>query len=184
MNNFRINHAIQFATTAHGNQMRKGATPVPYIFHPLDVANEVLFYSGLEGKELEKAVILGILHDTVEDTIATLDDIEEQFGREIRDGVSALTKDETLPREEQMPENLVRLKAAPRFVQAPKLADRTSNLKSFPAMWDREKIAAYLDEGLLIANVLGDASETQCARLLMRIADTRNQLSLYSSYTH
>lgn len=184
MNTLRINHAIQFATTAHGMQVRKGNTSVPYIFHPLDVANEVLFYSGLPEDELELATIIAILHDTVEDTVATAEDVEAQFGIEVRDGVLALSKNETIPKKERFAENLERLAQQPRYVQVVKVGDRTSNLKNFPSFWDRNKISAYLNEGVTIARTLGASSETMAARLLMRVADSRNQLSLYTRYTH
>lgn len=184
MNNLRINHAIQFATAAHGMQVRKGNTSVPYIFHPLDVANEVLFYSGLPENELELAVIIAILHDTVEDTIATKEDVEAQFGSEVCEGVLALSKNEAIAKAERFSENLKRLSKQPGYVQVVKVGDRTSNLKNFPSFWDRVKISSYLDEGVTIARTLGAASETMSARLLMRVADRRNQLSLYTRYTH
>lgn len=175
-----INHAIQFATMAHGSQVRKGNVLVPYIFHPIDVANEIMYYSGLPQAAIEKASVIGILHDVVEDTAATEADISNQFGEEIAFGVAALTKNPKLKGREQLVENLKRLETVPPHIQVVKLADRVSNLKSFPAMWDRDKIADYLNEASLIANQLGTASETLHARLLMRIAENRTRLSLVS----
>ena len=78
----------------------------------------------------------------------------------------------------ELEENLERLKGAPKYVQAVKLADRISNLKSFPAMWGREKVSNYLDESALIARTLASSSEGLHARLLSRIASTRAMLSL------
>jgi len=179
-----LNHALVFATMAHGNQIRKGNEHIPYIAHPVDVMNEVIYYSGLPVEELEIARIVALLHDTVEDTAVTIDDVREQFGEEVANGVAALTKDESIEEKdirskiEQLTENLVRLKAAPKLVQCIKLADRVSNLKQFPAMWSREKISNYLDEAKLIADELGEASEGLHARLLSRIADARMVLSI------
>jgi (p)ppGpp synthase/HD superfamily hydrolase len=144
--NTLINRAIVFATEAHGDQVRKGNGHIPYIFHPIDVANEVIYYSGLPAEELEMA--------------ATLD---------------------LVPQPEQLRENLGRLRRAPRYVKVVKIADRVSNLKAFPAMWDRDRIGRYLDDAILIAEQLGHASETLHARLLMRIVDARHKLSLFSS---
>jgi (p)ppGpp synthase/HD superfamily hydrolase len=180
------NHALQFATIAHGNQVRKGNEHIPYIFHCVDVANEVIYYSGLPTTELEVASVVALLHDTVEDTAVTVAHVRDQFGDVVADGVAALSKDDTMPdgsggsKRTQLEENLIRIKAAPRFVQAVKLADRVSNLKSFPSMWDRGKVAHYLDESALIARELGSASEGLHARLLSRIADARVMLSLRS----
>ena len=178
------NHALQFAVIAHGNQVRKGNEHIPYVFHCVDVANEVIFYSGLPVAELELASTIALLHDTVEDTFVVEDDVRQQFGDAIADGVSALSKSDNIEnndRHSKMPEleeNLVRLKAAPKYVQAVKLADRVSNLKSFPAMWSRKKISNYLNESALIAKELGSASEGLHARLLTRIREARNMLSI------
>jgi (p)ppGpp synthase/HD superfamily hydrolase len=166
------NQALQFAVLAHGNQVRKGNEHIPYVFHCVDAANEVIYYSGLPIPELEKASILALLHDTVEDTFVTLEDIAQHFGDEIAVGVDALTK------RDGMVENIARLKKAERYVQVVKLADRSSNLKTFPAMWDRDKVSSYLDESLLIARELGEASEGLHARLLSRVSQAKVTLSI------
>lgn len=178
--NSRINHAIQFATSAHGNQVRKGNEYIPYIFHPIDVANEVIYYSGLPEEQIEIASIVAVLHDTVEDTPVTHTDVVDQFGTDVAAAVMWLTKDEGVPQSEQLSENLQRLSTAPAFVQVVKLADRISNLKAFPAMWDRDRIGKYLDDSRQIAECLGNASETLNARLRSRIAENRVKLSLFS----
>ena len=181
--NLLRNQALQFATIAHGNQVRKGNEHIPYIFHPVDVANEVIYYSGLPIEELEVASVIALLHDTVEDTAVTSEQLREQFGSTVADGVFALTKDETVERADhsKREETLIalsKLVKAPKYVQAVKLADRVSNLKSFPAMWKREKVASYLDESGMIARALSESSEGLHARLLSRIADARVMLSL------
>jgi (p)ppGpp synthase/HD superfamily hydrolase len=177
------NQALQFAVMAHGSQVRKGNEHIPYVFHCVDVANEVIYYSGLKVSELELASVIAILHDTIEDTIVTFEDIKQQFGLEIATGVQALSKDESIAcvgesKRAQLEESLLRLKVAPRYVQAVKLADRVSNLKSFPAMWSREKVTNYLEEAMLIARELGDASEGLDARLRARVAQSRVTLSI------
>lgn len=177
------NQALQFAVMVHGNQVRKGNEHIPYVFHPVDVANEVIYYSGLPVPELELASTIALLHDTVEDTVATIKDIEQQFGIEVALGVAALTKDSSLQSDEvskleSLRENLLRLKEMPHYVQAVKLADRISNLKSFPAMWTREKVSNYLDEASMIARELGQSSEGLQARLLSRVARSKVTLSI------
>ena len=176
--NSLINHAIGFATTAHGSQVRKGNSHIPYIFHPIDVANEVIYYSDLPKELIEVASVVAILHDTVEDTQVTDQDVRDQFGDRIADGVGLVTKNESVPQPEQLRENLVRLEQAPLEIKAVKMADRVSNLKAFPAMWDRERIGKYLDDSVLISESVGDASEMLNARLLNRVAEMRNILSL------
>lgn len=181
-----INQAILFATIAHGNQVRKGNEHIPYMFHPIDVANEVIYYSGLPIEEMEQAAVVAILHDTVEDTHVTLRDIADQFGSHIADGVRAMSKDAKLGKHEgndksaSLQENLERLKASPRWVQVVKLADRTSNLKSFPSFWSREKIECYLHEATITAEALKESSLGLYVRLMSRIQNASASLSLLS----
>ncbi|HBE45365.1 MAG TPA: phosphohydrolase [Deltaproteobacteria bacterium] len=76
----RIFNAIEFAAKAHKGQYRKG-TNIPYIIHPIRVAKILI-----ESRCPEDVVVAGILHDTLEDTSVTIDEIREQFG----DAVAAI----------------------------------------------------------------------------------------------
>jgi (p)ppGpp synthase/HD superfamily hydrolase len=78
--------AIEFATRAHSGQYRKG-TKLPYIVHPLGVAKILI-----ECDSPEHLIVAGILHDTVEDTSATLDEIKQTFGWDIADLVEAASE--------------------------------------------------------------------------------------------
>lgn len=73
----RIDFAIEFAAYAHRNQLRKG-TEIPYISHPFGVGMILL-----EAKCNEEVIIAGLLHDTLEDTETTEDDIHSRFGSEV-----------------------------------------------------------------------------------------------------
>ena len=71
-----LEHAIDFATKAHQGQKRKSGEP--YIIHPLAVAALIVEW------EMDiDTVLAAVLHDTVEDTDVTLDDIESLFGRDV-----------------------------------------------------------------------------------------------------
>ncbi len=78
-------HAIDYATEKHEGQLRKSGEP--YITHPLFVASLLAEW----GMDID-SVIAGVLHDTVEDTDATLEEIEELFGRDIAFLVDGVTK--------------------------------------------------------------------------------------------
>lgn len=178
--NTLINKAIVFATTMHEDQVRKGKDDVPYIFHPFDVASEVIYYSGLQGEDLTKACVVAILHDTIEDTPTSYKDVFDEFGVEIADGVVAVSKfDPKTGESEDLWKSLRRMKSAPVWVKVVKLADRISNLKTFPGFWDRDKIGKYLEEAMEISDVLGDASFSLNARLLSRICEARVTLSIF-----
>src|ERR1700744_2404548 len=80
-----INRAYVYSMKAHGAQLR--ASGDPYFSHPVEVAGL------LAQMKLDSAsIVTGLLHDTVEDTVATLDDIEHHFGPEIARLVDGVTK--------------------------------------------------------------------------------------------
>ena len=80
----KLNEAIELATKAHEGQVDKAGQP--YIQHPLHVM------AALSG-ESETVQIVAVLHDVVEDTDVTLEDIQELFGQEVHDGVQIVTKE-------------------------------------------------------------------------------------------
>lgn len=80
-----LEHAIDFATKAHKGQKR--ASGEPYIIHPLSVANTLVEW----GMDID-SVLAGVLHDTVEDTDATIEEIESQFGNDVSQLVDGVTK--------------------------------------------------------------------------------------------
>ncbi len=168
-----VNKALHLAVSAHGDQVRGGNINLPYVFHPIDVANEIIYYSGLRGNKLQKAIIIAILHDVLEDTIVKYEYIVSEFGTELADGVQFLTKDESVPKPHQFTENLNRLIRAPIYVQAVKLGDRTSNLKIFPLRWSRTQISHYLDDSVILSNALGSAPDPRYARLIGRREEQR-----------
>ena len=90
-----IHEAIIFAALAHEGQKRKG-TDVPYIVHPFEVA-QILTKAGAS----ESVICAGLLHDTVEDTEVTLEEIRQKFGGEVAGMVSVMTEDKSLSWEER-----------------------------------------------------------------------------------
>lgn len=89
-----LNKAIKFATKMHEGQVRK-YTHEPYITHPIAVAHLVRDYmneNDFSEEEIENAMVVSVLHDVVEDTGATMEDIFEMYGADIASGVWYLTK--------------------------------------------------------------------------------------------
>ncbi|MAI28432.1 MAG: RelA/SpoT family protein [Flavobacteriales bacterium] len=91
-----IKLAFETAKNAHGNQVRKSGEP--YIFHPLKVARIVSEEIGLGAT----SIIAALLHDVVEDTNITLDDVEILFGKEVSKIVDGLTKISKLSKEKRV----------------------------------------------------------------------------------
>ena len=130
-----IERAVEAAKDAHKGQTRK--TGEPYIIHPLAV-KKILEDWGMD----EDTIIAGILHDTVEDTDLTLDDIKNEFGDSVAflvDGVTKLSTARTGMRDidTYLPatkDNFLRLMIAlgdDIRVLIIKLADRLHNLRNF-----------------------------------------------------
>ena len=125
--------AIEFSTKAHTGLYRKG-TKIPYITHPLNVAQILIEYECPES-----VVTAGILHDTLEDTQATVDDIRDAFGYEVADLVNAVSepnKSDTW--ENRKAHTIKHLKTASPEVLMISLADKMDNIKKIRE--DYEKI--------------------------------------------
>jgi (p)ppGpp synthase/HD superfamily hydrolase len=159
-----------FATVAHHQQLLPGSDN-PYINHIGLVAMEVMATCSQHSVEQPTlAVLCALLHDTIEDTDVTYDDLVGQFGVDVAQGVMALTKDKTLPtKKHQMLDSLQRIKQQPQEVWMVKLADRITNLQPPPRHWNKQKINNYSTEAQLIVAELGSASEFLAARLNSKI---------------
>ena len=144
---------------------------VSYVAHLQGVCLEAVSGCLNSGTEvnLEKVIILSLLHDTIEDTNATYEEINKEFGKEIADGVLALTKNENLPCELRMKDSLNRIKLQGKEVCIVKLADRLFNLKDIPSEWDNNKINCYRNEAKLILSELGVFNEYMANRLQEKI---------------
>ncbi len=133
-----LNRAYVFSMKAHGTQQR--ASGDPYFSHPVEVAGI------LSEKKLDTAsIVTGLLHDTVEDTVATLEDIESLFGNEIGrlvDGVTKLGQLELQSDKTKQAENFRKLLLAMSEdirVLLVKLADRLHNMRTLSYISSSEK---------------------------------------------
>jgi guanosine-3',5'-bis(diphosphate) 3'-pyrophosphohydrolase len=117
------------------------------------------------------AVQVALLHDTIEDTATDFKELENLFGTEIAKAVSALSKNELLPKEQQMQDCLNRIKELPREVWAVKLADRITNLQPPPSHWNNEKKIKYHKEAQTILDALGKENDYLASRLAAKIKD-------------
>ena len=134
-----LNDAIAFAVEKHRNGLRKG-TRMPYIVHPLEVMHNLL----LMGAD-KKLMAAGVLHDTVEDTDATLEIIAEKFGHEIASLVASHTEeDKSLPWKRRKEIALEHLSHASKREQMLVLADKLSNMRAIAR--DYESIGEKLWE--------------------------------------
>ena len=152
-----IQKAYVFAATAHAGQTRLSGEP--YLSHPLAVA-DTLAEMGFD----EPTVAAGLLHDTVEDTKATIEEIDENFGEEVADIVDGVTKISMIPfenKEEAQAENIHKMILAMSHdmrVLMVKLADRQHNMSTldFQKAHKQKRIAQEtMDIYAPLANRLG-----------------------------
>lgn len=135
-----IFRAIEFTAKAHNGQYRRG-TKIPYIIHPLGVAKILI-----ENSCSDEIVVAGILHDTVEDTSISLEDIRKIFGEKVAnlvEGSSAPDMSDTWESRKQHTIDLI--KTAPMDLLMVECADKLDNIKSIredyrkhgEAIWQR-----------------------------------------------
>ncbi len=145
MNN-RIIAAIAFAAHKHRDQRRKDEAASPYINHPIALANVLTNEAGID----DEAVLIGaILHDTVEDTETTEQELVEAFGRTIADIVLEVTDDKNLPSAERKRLQIEHAATISRQAKLVKLADKICNLRDIahspPAGWSLQRKREYFD---------------------------------------
>lgn len=145
-----IRKAFQFAMDAHGNERRKSGEP--YIIHPLEVATICAREIGLG----TKSIISALLHDVVEDTPATLEEIEEKFGPKIAEIIDGLTKVSGImgksnsAQAENFKKILLTLSDDVRVILV-KLADRLHNMRTLDALQHQKQLKIASETTFLFA---------------------------------
>ena len=142
--------ALKMAVEAHEGQTDK--LGVPYIFHVINVWQAICRIEGLENKADYETVAL--LHDIVEDTDVTLNEIDARFGSGIAQAVAAMTKQKN----ERYADYLVRVKADP-VARIVKLADSQDNYRRVPLLSDSETKARLLAKYENVFSVLKEDSQ-------------------------
>jgi GTP diphosphokinase / guanosine-3',5'-bis(diphosphate) 3'-diphosphatase len=141
-----IIRAAAFAAWKHRKQKRKGVDKLPYINHPIALA-EVLW---TEGEVEDPSVIAAaLLHDTIEDTKATFEELKGAFGREIAQIVEEVTDVKWLKKPLRKKVQVARASRASARAKLVKLADKICNLRDIitspPEGWSLERKRDYFD---------------------------------------
>lgn len=150
--------ALKFATEAHQGQVRK-YTGEPYIKHPIDVAGLVREYAATCHESMYCAALL---HDTVEDTDTSIEDIKREFGDIVAifvDGLTDVSKPEDGNRAKRKEIDRQHLAGSLPPIQTIKLADLISNSKSIKDH-DPDFAKVYMKEKRLLLEVLTDGDKT------------------------
>ncbi len=145
--------AAQFAAQAHAGQARKDGK-TPYIRHPERVAGR----AASRADATETMVCICFLHDVLEDTKVTLEELVQEFGGNIALGVEAMTnpsKGSTAPRAERKRQDREHLETASKEIKIIKMLDRIDNLNDLDP--DDSFVTVYAGESLLLVDVIGSA---------------------------
>ena len=138
--------ALHFAADKHRDQRRKDADASPYINHPIEVAELLARVGGVRDLVVLQAAIL---HDTIEDTQTTPEELEAAFGAHVRKVVEEVTDDTTLLKQDRKRLQIEHAPHVSREAQLVKLADKIANVKAVtetpPAKWPLSRRKEYLD---------------------------------------
>lgn len=168
--------AASFAANKHRNQRRKDADASPYINHPLNLAHILVSEGGISNHTVLAAALL---HDTVEDTDTTIEELEQEFGSAIASIVAEVTDDKSLEKAERKRLQILKSSGKSESAKLVKLADKISNLRDIancpPADWSAERMREYFDWAAeVVSGLRGTNSSLEAA--FDRAFEAREQL--------
>jgi guanosine-3',5'-bis(diphosphate) 3'-pyrophosphohydrolase len=150
-----IIRAAAFAALKHTNQRRKDADASPYINHPLGLARVLTEEGGITDAA---TICAALLHDTIEDTDTTPEELGREFGAEIRTIVQEVTDDKKLSKAERKLAQIEHAAQISEKAKLVKLADKICNLRdvanSPPSDWPLIRRQEYFDWAKLVINNL------------------------------
>ncbi|XP_032415954.1 guanosine-3',5'-bis(diphosphate) 3'-pyrophosphohydrolase MESH1 [Xiphophorus hellerii] len=135
---------VNFAAEKHRKQRRKDPEETPYINHPIGVARILSYEGGVTEIEVLQAALL---HDTVEDTDTTPEELVDRFGPIVARIVQEVTDDKSLPKQERKRLQVEHAPHCSRQAKLVKLADKLYNLRDLnactPVGWSAERVQEY-----------------------------------------
>ena len=138
--------ALAFSAAKHRNQRRKDVDASPYINHPIALARVLAVEGGVTD---HKTLAAAILHDTLEDTETTFEELKEKFGRSIAETVREVSDDKTLSKADRKRLQIEHAGHLSRRARLVKLADKTCNVRDVashpPHGWALARRREYFD---------------------------------------
>jgi len=139
-------HSLAFAAHKHRAQRRKDKEASPYINHPIALADVLVNEGGVDDPV---ALCAAVLHDTIEDTETSYEELQQRFGKEVADVVLEVTDDKTLLKAERKERQVTHAPHLSQRARLVKLADKICNLRDIasnpPANWPLERKQEYYE---------------------------------------
>jgi GTP diphosphokinase / guanosine-3',5'-bis(diphosphate) 3'-diphosphatase len=158
--------ALAFAAHKHRDQRRKDPAASPYINHPIALADVLVNEGGVTDVEV---LCAALLHDTVEDTDTTHEELANAFGSRVARIVAEVTDDQALPKAERKRLQVERAAHLSPEAKLVKLADKICNLRDVaerpPASWDLARRREYFDWAKRVVDGLRGAPGEEMRRL-------------------
>ncbi len=173
-----IFRALAFAAEKHAHQRRKGASEIPYLNHCIRVADLLVQVARIEDPE---TIAAALLHDTVEDTGTTPEELEREFGSTVCALVLELTDNKELPKLRRKQLQIITARNKSGAAAQIKLADKVCNVMDVaydpPPSWSYERRVEYLDWAERVVSALPDPNPALLQFFNETVADARGRLS-------
>jgi len=170
-----LRRAAGFAAWKHKGQMRKGEGEIPYIHHPIEVTAILAEIGGVKDIDVLQA---GLLHDTIEDTDTSCDELETHFGSRVCAIVLEVTDDKSLDKPARKAKQVEHAPHLSNDAQSLKLADKISNVFdvafSKPVDWAPERQLEYFDWASRVVAGLRGCNSALEAEFDRQLAESRS----------
>jgi len=175
--------AMKFSAEKHRNQRRKDVQESPYINHPIEVAN-VLWTIG-DVYDVS-TIVAALLHDTIEDTNTTREEILTNFGEEVLDLVLEVSDDKSLPKQERKAGQIIKAPSLSLKAKQLKLADKICNISDIvnlpPHNWSWQRRVDYLEWAAAVVAGLRGVNAKLEKYFDETLAEARKKLALEKDF--
>ena len=175
MNYNLILKAAKFSAQKHSRQRKKDEFSTPYVNHPIAVSLVISEIGGIKDPEVLAAALL---HDTIENTETTAEELEAEFGKQVSKYVIEVSDDKSLPKEERKRKQIENAKYLSKGATLIRLGDKISNAKDIvynpPDNCDKNRRREYLDWAVEVISNCPQVNDALENRFKMVIKKGRN----------
>ncbi len=170
----KVSRAEEFARKRHQGQLRSGSN-IPYIVHPISVCNHLKKILEIKDEDILAAALL---HDTLEDTKTSYEELYKEFGKRVANLVLELTNDKSLPKEERKAKMIEKAKTISRDAKIIRLADRYDNVLGMEN-WTEDRKSAYIKESRKLLNSLSGTDKKMEKLIGDKIKDLEDKITTW-----